>query len=67
MEAVSLEEPLGSKGAQELIGEFIDEIRPLYPTWTPESGPSAEPRDFEPPGGSFVVLYVDDEPSGAAV
>ncbi len=62
MKAVSLEEPLGSRSAQELIGGFVDEIRRLYPTWTPQSGPSAEPSDFEPPGGSFVVLYVKDEP-----
>lgn len=63
MDIVVLEEPLGSKSAQELIGGFVAEIRRLYPTWTPQSGPSAEPSDFEPPGGTFVVLYVDDEPA----
>ncbi len=62
MEVVSLEEPLGSKSARELIDGFVTEIRRLYPSWTPQSGPSAEPSDFEPPGGSFVVLHVDDEP-----
>lgn len=63
MDVVVLEEPLGSKSAQELIGGFVAEISRLYPTWTPLSGPSAEPSDFEPPGGTFVVLYVDDKPA----
>src|SRR5438132_10002557 len=56
------EEAFGGPGAQELLAAFTAEIVRLYPTWSPDIGPSANHQDFEPPGGSFVVAYADDRP-----
>jgi len=40
------------------------EIVPLYPGWTPDTGPSATADELSPPTGLFLVAYVDDEPVG---
>ncbi len=64
MEEVVREEALDSESAQRLLQAFVDEIARLYPGWTAMSGPSAEPVDFEPPQGRFIVLYSGDEPVG---
>jgi len=48
-----------------LVAAFFDEIVPLYPSITPENpGPSATPEELSPPGGAFLVAYVDNEPVG---
>src|SRR5947209_6425001 len=31
--------------------------------WTPTSGPSAEPSDFEPPHATFLIAYVGGKPA----
>ena len=58
------EEGFDGQSAQRLLAGFYAEITGLYPTWTPSSGPSADPADFQPPAGTFVVAYVDEEPVG---
>ena len=55
-------EALDSESAQQLLQAFVDEIARLYPGWTAMSGPSAEPVDFEPPLGRFIVAYSEGEP-----
>lgn len=54
----------GSDGAsgQQLLGAFVAEIAALYPGWTPTTGPSADPEDFVPPRGRFIVAYTGAEP-----
>jgi GNAT superfamily N-acetyltransferase len=47
-----------------LLEGFQDEIAELYPGWTPSSGPSAEPSDFAPPGGDFIVARLNGRPVG---
>lgn len=64
VKAIISPEPLDSESAQELLRAFVGEISQLYPTWTPKSGPSAEPIDFEAPNGTFAVAYVDGRPAG---
>ncbi|MFN2607666.1 MAG: GNAT family N-acetyltransferase [Acidimicrobiales bacterium] len=56
------DEPFEGEAAQALLAGFVAEISRLYPGWTPATGPSAGPRDFEPPGGRFVVARVDGQP-----
>ena len=60
-------EPSDSPAAMELLSAFTAEIAGLYPGWTPASGPSATPADFEPPGGAFVVAYLREGGRGRAV
>lgn len=58
------EEPFDGEDAQQLLRGFVAEIAALYPGWTPTTGPSAQPEDFEPPGGTFVVVYIGGHPVG---
>lgn len=62
MDAKIREEAFDGPGAQQLLVAFVAEITALYPTWTTTAGPSAEPDDFKPPMGTFVVVYVGDDP-----
>ena len=55
------DEPCDGDRAQQLLRAFTAEIAALYPGWTPSTGPSAGPADFQPPGGRFLVAYVGDE------
>ena len=48
----------------ELLGEFYAEISALYPDWSPELGSTASVADMLPPGGRFVVAYIDGRPAG---
>lgn len=41
----------------DLLAAFAREIADLYPGWTPSSGPSADPTEFVPPDGLFVIAY----------
>jgi GNAT superfamily N-acetyltransferase len=60
IEAVPLDGPDGAR----LIAEFVAEISSRYPGWTPSAGPSAEPHEFVPPAGRFVVASIDGLPVG---
>jgi GNAT superfamily N-acetyltransferase len=57
------EESLAGSAGQVLLAGFAGEIAGLYPGWHPGLGPSAEPEDFAPPGGRFVVAYRDGRPA----
>src|SRR5437764_11159146 len=58
-------ERLDSTAGEALLAAFFDEIVPRYPSITPENpGPSATPEELSPPGGTFLVAYVEDEPVG---
>jgi GNAT superfamily N-acetyltransferase len=59
------QESLDWFAGQALIAAFFDEIVPLYPTITPDNpGPPATAEQLRPPGGAFLVAYVDDQPVG---
>ena len=60
------DEPLDGPAAQALLQAFTHDIVERYPTWTPDSGPSAGPQDLAPPAGRFVVAYDADVPVGCA-
>jgi GNAT superfamily N-acetyltransferase len=45
--------------ASDLLGALLEEYDVMAGREL-SGGPSAEPRDFAPPGGAFVVGYVDD-------
>jgi len=62
VEEIRDEPPAGAAG-QEMLAGFAGEIAALYPGWHPGLGPSAEPEDFAPPGGGFVVAYRDGRPA----
>ena len=47
--------------ADRLLSGFQADIASLYEGWTPDSGPSADPADFAPPGGDFLVVSLDGE------
>jgi GNAT superfamily N-acetyltransferase len=53
------EEPADGAAASSLLAGFEAEIAALYANWSPSVGPSAEPADFAPPAGCFVVAYQD--------
>jgi GNAT superfamily N-acetyltransferase len=57
-------EPLEGRAGRRLIGAFHRDVTAIYPFWNPSMGPTADPREFEPPGGRFLVVYVDGEPVG---
>ena len=48
--------------ADRLLRGFQAEIASLYEGWSPDIGPSAEPSDFAPPGGDFLVASLDANP-----
>ena len=49
--------PLDGDDGAALLASFASEIADLYPGWTPSSGPSADPAEFVPPDGLFVIAY----------
>jgi GNAT superfamily N-acetyltransferase len=55
-------EPSDGAAATTLLAGFAAEIASLYPGWTPSVGPSAGPADFRPPGGNFLIAYIDGRP-----
>ena len=57
-------EPLDGRAGRRLIEAFHREIVQIYPFWTPAVGPTAEPEEFEPPNGAFLVVYSRGEPVG---
>jgi GNAT superfamily N-acetyltransferase len=58
--------PFADDVSARLLQGFQDEIAELYPGWTPNSGPSADPSDFAPPGGDFIVARLEGSPAGCA-
>jgi len=62
MDEIVREEASDGTSGQGLLGAFVAEIAALYPGWTPTTGPSADPADFEPPRGRFIVVYTGAEP-----
>jgi len=43
---------------------FFAEIAERYPGFDPDLGPSADPSELGPPGGAWVVAYLDGRPVG---
>ena len=62
MNIVFRREPLDGPAGTDLVAAFAAEIASLYPGWDTTIGPTAEPHEFVPPKGAFVVAYVDDRP-----
>lgn len=57
-------EPLDGRAGRLLLAAFHRDVVAIYPFWSPAVGPTAEPQEFEPPAGAFLVVYVGDEPVG---
>jgi GNAT superfamily N-acetyltransferase len=66
MEPTTESRPADDEVSTRLQRGFQAEIAALYPGWTPNSGPSAKPSDFAPPGGDFIVARLDGRPVGCA-
>ena len=60
------EESYDGPGAQELVPQYVAEIRAMYPDWTPDVPPRLTPEDVEPPKGRWLVAYRDSKPVGCA-
>jgi pimeloyl-ACP methyl ester carboxylesterase/GNAT superfamily N-acetyltransferase len=60
------EEPYDGPGGQTLVPAYVDEIRAMYPDWTPDVPPRLTPPDVEPPGGRWLVAYRNGQPIGCA-
>ena len=58
---IRAEDPEHEQG-RTLLGEFVEEIAALYPGWDPSQGPTAKPDELAPPGGRFLVAYVEGDP-----
>ena len=50
--------------ADELQRAYFADIAARYPGWGPDAGPSADPAELGPPGGAWVVAYLDGRPVG---
>jgi GNAT superfamily N-acetyltransferase len=64
VEAEIRSERSDGQSARLLLAGFAAEIASIYPGWTMSVGPSAEPADFAPPGGNFLVAYAGGRPVG---
>jgi len=60
------EEPYDGLGGQQLVPAYVDEIRAMYPDWTPDVPPRLTAHDVEPPKGRWLVAYRGEEPIGCA-
>jgi len=60
------EEPYDGPGGQRLVPAYVDEIRAMYPDWTPNVPPRLTPQDVEPPKGRWLVAYRGAQPIGCA-
>jgi GNAT superfamily N-acetyltransferase len=45
-----------------LLREYYAEVQALYPDWSPEKGSTADVAEMGPPGGRFLVAYLDGAP-----
>jgi GNAT superfamily N-acetyltransferase len=57
-------EPSDSEVSRELQRAFAVDIASRYPGWNPDEGPSAAASELSPPGGVWVVAYLDGQPVG---
>ena len=60
------EESYDGPAAQVLVPAYVDEIRAMYPDWTPDVPPRLTPEDVEPPEGRWLVAYRKRQPVGCA-
>jgi pimeloyl-ACP methyl ester carboxylesterase/GNAT superfamily N-acetyltransferase len=60
------EESYDGPAAQVLIPAYVDEIRAMYPDWTPDVPPRLTSEDVEPPRGRWLVAYRKRRPVGCA-
>jgi pimeloyl-ACP methyl ester carboxylesterase/GNAT superfamily N-acetyltransferase len=60
------EESYDGPAAQILVPAYVDEIRAMYPDWTPDVPPRLTPKDVEPPEGRWLVAYRGRQPVGCA-
>jgi pimeloyl-ACP methyl ester carboxylesterase/predicted GNAT family acetyltransferase len=60
------EEPYDAPAASVLVPAYVDEIRAMYPDWTPDVPPGLTPEDVAPPKGRWLVAYCDSKPVGCA-
>jgi GNAT superfamily N-acetyltransferase len=64
MDVALRDEAFDSAVASDMLAAFAAEIGSLYPGWHRGVGPSADPDEFAPPSGGFVVAYGDGRPVG---
>lgn len=57
-------EPADSAASRALQRAFIADIASRYPGWDPGKSQSAAASDLGPPGGAWVVAYLDGRPVG---
>jgi pimeloyl-ACP methyl ester carboxylesterase/GNAT superfamily N-acetyltransferase len=60
------EEAYDGPGGQTLVPAYVDEIRAMYPDWTPDDPPRLTAHDVEPPAGRWLVAYRGKDPIGCA-
>ena len=60
------EESYDGPAARTLVPAYVDEIRAMYPDWTPDVPPRLTATDVEPPAGRWLVAYRDEQPIGCA-
>jgi pimeloyl-ACP methyl ester carboxylesterase/GNAT superfamily N-acetyltransferase len=60
------EESYDGPAARTLVPAYVDEIRAMYPDWTPDVPPRLTARDVEPPAGRWLVAYRGEQPIGCA-
>ncbi|MGH2887316.1 MAG: GNAT family N-acetyltransferase, partial [Solirubrobacteraceae bacterium] len=49
-----------------LLGDYVAEIKAMYPEWGPDVPPRMNARDVEPPDGRWLVAYRDGHAVGCA-
>ena len=57
-------EPADTATSGELQRAFFADIASRYPGWDPGRSQSADPFELGPPGGAWVVVYIDERPVG---
>ena len=57
-------EPADTTTSGELQRAFFAEIAARYPGWDPSQSQGADPFELGPPGGAWVVVYIDGRPVG---
>jgi hypothetical protein len=54
----------GDSTSQVLVSEYQTEVQRRVPELALDQAAPPDPDDFNPPTGSFVVMFVADEPAG---
>jgi GNAT superfamily N-acetyltransferase len=55
-------EAADTDASRELQRSFFADIASRYAGWDPDLGPSADPSELGPPGGAWMVAYLDGRP-----